>query len=458
MRLRPIHLYVVLLAGTAGWVLLHLDWQTFGSLPPSALRGLAVLSLVGILSEAVAFSDKRLRTSASNSSLVFLPMVAAVLLFGQAGAVLFMALTSAVVEFLFRRKGPVKATFNVSQFVVATAIAGWAFHAIGGTALEAPPRPESFDLQIVPAMVFGFVALAVNHLSVTIAISLTQKLPLKAVIGSFFTRVGGTVIYDVVVLPFAFVVALLFFSIGEVGFLLALAPLAFVRYAYQSHYRLIEANKDLLDSLVRAIETRDPYTSGHSMRVKDLASRIGSEYGLRQKALEELEAAALLHDIGKIEIRYEKILKKPSELTPEEMTIIQSHVTRGVEILTALSSVSKRVVVGVRHHHELWDGTGYPDGLARHNIPIYGRIIKLADAIDAMLSDRPYRKALSLDTVRAELNRFQGIQFDPALVKIVVDSELLEEHHQQMRLTETLAGADPDESVFSLVEEHHPSA
>jgi putative nucleotidyltransferase with HDIG domain len=452
MRLRPIHLYVVLLTGCAGWAVFHMDWATFVSLPPNALRGLAVLSLVGILSEAVAFSDKRLRTSASNSSLVFLPMVAAVLLFGQAGAVLFMAITSAVVEFLFRKKGPVKATFNVAQFVVATAIAGWAFHAMGGQALEAPPRPDSFDLQILPAMVFGFVALAVNHLSVTIAISLTQTLPLHTVIGSFFTRVGGTVIYDIVVLPFAFVVALLFFAIGEVGFLLALAPLAFVRYAYQSHYRLIEANRDLLDALVTAIETRDPYTSGHSMRVKDLASRIGSEFGLRQKALAELEAAALLHDVGKIEIRYEKILKKPSELTPEEMEIIQSHVTRGVEILTALSSVSKRVVEGVRHHHELWDGTGYPDKLSGESIPIYGRIIKLADAIDAMLSDRPYRKALSLDTVREELNRFQGIQFDPKLVEVVVRTDLLEEHHAQMRLSETLSEAANEGSVFALVD------
>jgi putative nucleotidyltransferase with HDIG domain len=452
MRLRPIHIYVVLLAFAAVWALASLDWGTFRSLPLSAFRGLAVLTLVGILSEAVAFSDKRLRTSASNSSLVFLPMVAAVLLFGQASAVLFMAVTSAVVEFFFRKKGFIKAAFNVSQFIVATAVAGWAFHAIGGQALEAPPRPDSFDLQIVPAMVFGFVALAVNHLSVTLAIYLTQSLPIKSIVGSFFARIGGTVIYDIVVLPFAFVVALLFFSIGDIGLVLALAPLAFVRYAYQSHYRLIEANRDLLDALVRAIETRDPYTSGHSVRVKDLASRIGTELGLRMRSIEELEAAALLHDIGKIEIRYEKILKKPSQLTDEERKIIESHVTRGVEILEALSSVNKRVVEGVRHHHELWDGTGYPDKLAGSAIPLFGRIIKMADAIDAMLSDRPYRKALTLEAVRSELDRFRAIQFDPHLVDVVIRSNLLEEHHAQMRIAQQLNDEGDSEDLFSVIE------
>ncbi len=377
-------------------------------------------------------------------------MVAAVLLFGQAGAVLFMGVTSTVVEVLFRRKGAVKAIFNVSQFIVATAIAGWAFHAVGGMALEAPPRPDSFDLQIWPAMLFGFVALAANHLSVTVAISLTQKLSLRKLASSFFSRIGGTVLYDVVVLPFAFVVALLFFAIGELGFIVALAPLAFVRYAYRSHYRLIEANRDLLDALVRAIETRDPYTSGHSMRVKDLALRIGAEVGLNQRASDDLEAASLLHDIGKIEIRYEKILKKPAELTPEERTIIQSHVLRGVEILTSLSSVNKRVVEGVRHHHELWDGSGYPDGASGEDIALFGRIIKISDSIDAMLSDRPYRKALTLEKVRHELLTFKERQFDPKLVDIVISSRLLEEHHQQMRLSQNIEEMRDSEESWNL--------
>jgi len=188
------------------------------------------------------------------------------------------------------------------------------------------------------------------------------------------------------------------------------------------------------------------------MRVKDLASRIGVELGLRQKALADLEAAALLHDVGKIEIRYEKILKKPSQLTEEERRIIESHVTRGVEILTALSSVNKKVVEGVRHHHELWDGTGYPDNRRGDNIPIYGRIIKVADAIDAMLSDRPYRKALSLDIVKYELDKYSGVQFDPKLVSIVATSGLLEEHHAQMRIAENLNGMLAENTVFRMTE------
>jgi putative nucleotidyltransferase with HDIG domain len=139
------------------------------------------------------------------------------------------------------------------------------------------------------------------------------------------------------------------------------------------------------------------------MRVSQLAQRIAEELGLNRMAVDQIANAALLHDIGKIEAVYTEILRKPDSLTPEERAIMESHVTRGVKLLRDLSSVPEEVVRIVRHHHEREDGNGYPDGLLAHEIPIGSKIIVLCDAVDAMLSDRPYRDALPLSAVLEQL-------------------------------------------------------
>jgi len=437
MKASPIRTYVLLTALAAAGCTFLLDWASFFALPNQALYGFGFLTILGIASEALAFSSKADR-KASTYSLTFIPLLAGVLLFGQVAAVLFVALTGAVAEAVLRRKEPLKTLFNVSQWVVAGTLAGWAFSGLGGVPLAASPGASVFDPQILPALAFGFVALLSNHVAVIVAVALTQRAPVTKILWQAAGRIGGTVLYDIFVLPIAILVAFLYFALGWVGLFVSLLPLLVIRWAYLHKHRLETANRDLLNALVKAIETRDPYTSGHAVRVQDLAVRIGTELGLGARRLDDLSAAALLHDIGKIEVAYERILKKPSALTSEERTIIESHVIRGVEILTSMSSLSQRVIEGVRHHHELYDGTGYPDGFSGNHIPLFGRIIKLSDAVDAMLSDRPYRKALSLDTVREELRLFSGRHFDPKLVLLLTQTDILEEHATQMRLAESL--------------------
>lgn len=423
------------------------DWDGFASLSAQDRWGLVALTFLGIASEAFAVSRKD-RDSASTASLTFLPLISACLLFGQAGAVLFICVTEAVTETLIRRKERLKATFNVAQAVVATAFAGWIFYLLGGEALALREGGDSFDPPVAAVLVFGLTALLANHAFVTLAVVTTRPTELRSVLLSSFSRIGGTVLYDIAVLPIALLVAYLYWDHEIPGLIISMLPLIFVRHAYGSKYRVELANRDLLDALVTAIETRDPYTSGHARRVQDLAARIGKELRLGPRRLEELKAAALLHDIGKIELVYENILKKPAALSPEEHKIMQSHVHRGVDILTSLSSVSARVIEGVRHHHELYNGQGYPDKLTGADIPLFGRIIKLCDAIDAMLSDRPYRQALTLDQVRSELCEYRAVHFDPKLVDIVVRTNLLEEHHDQIRLTKSLKeGADTGQSL-----------
>jgi putative nucleotidyltransferase with HDIG domain len=207
---------------------------------------------------------------------------------------------------------------------------------------------------------------------------------------------------------------------------IVLLPLLLIRYSYLSKLQLENANQDLLSVLVKAIETRDPYTSGHSMRVATLARMIAEDLSLGRKRIAEVERAALLHDIGKIDLIYASLLRKPYDLSIEERSLIQTHATKGADLLESLSSVSPEVILGVRHHHERYDGTGYPAGLSSHSIPIAARIIMLCDSIDAMLSDRPYRAALSVTRVRAEIVRCSGAQFDPEIVQVILQRNTLE--------------------------------
>lgn len=437
MTASPIRVYVLLTAMAAGICISQLDWASFATLPRQALSGFAFLTMLGIASEALAFSSKANR-QASTYSLTFIPLIAAVLLFGQVAAVLFITVTGAVAEAVLRRKERLKTLFNVSQWIVAGTAAGIAFAGLGGVPLARLPSTGTFDPQVIPALAFGFVALLFNHLAVIVAVALTQRAPVRKILWQAAGRIGGTVLYDVCVLPIAILVAFLYFALGWVGLFVSLFPLLVIRWTYLHKHRLETANRDLLNALVKAIETRDPYTSGHAVRVQDLAVRIGTELGLGAPKLDDLSAAALLHDVGKIEVAYEQILQKPSGLTLKERKIIESHVIRGVEILTSMSSLSQRVIEGVRHHHELYDGSGYPDGLSATEIPIFGRIIKISDAIDAMLSDRPYRKALPLSTVREELRLFSGRHFDPKLVELVWTSDILESHASQMRMAALL--------------------
>ena len=150
------------------------------------------------------------------------------------------------------------------------------------------------------------------------------------------------------------------------------------------------------------------------------------------KKQKEFETPALLDDIGKIESTYTDILSKPSGLTAEEREIIQSHVLKGVEVLEQLSSFSPEVIAAVRGHHERVDGKGYPDGLRGEQIPIGARVIKVCDAIDAMLSDRSYRRALTLEQVREQLVIYSGLQFDLDVVKAAIDGDVLEAHQAEI--------------------------
>lgn len=167
-------------------------------------------------------------------------------------------------------------------------------------------------------------------------------------------------------------------------------------------------------ALALAVEAKDPYSAGHSKRVGFYAMQIGQVLGFDDEMLRTLSDAGVLHDIGKIGIK-DEILMKPSSLTPDEWKIMQQHPLIGEAIVKPVRSLGK-VVALVRHHHERYDGKGYPEGLKGEDIPLGARILAVADGYDSMITDRPYRKRFSLEETKAELQRNAGTQYDPAIV------------------------------------------
>jgi putative nucleotidyltransferase with HDIG domain len=169
-----------------------------------------------------------------------------------------------------------------------------------------------------------------------------------------------------------------------------------------------------VEALASAIDAKDPYTYGHSKRVARFSTAICEEMGMSRKELREVELAAVLHDIGKIGTP-ESILQKPGRLTPDEMARIHEHPDKGAHILSNIMEF-REVVRWIRHHHEWYDGHGYPDRIAAEDIPLQARIITIADTFDAMTSDRPYRKGMPAEEAIRIMEENTGIQFDPAVL------------------------------------------
>jgi putative nucleotidyltransferase with HDIG domain len=169
----------------------------------------------------------------------------------------------------------------------------------------------------------------------------------------------------------------------------------------------------MLRSLSSAIEARDPYTRGHSLRVTTLAEAVARWLGWTESRLETLRIGGALHDVGKLTVPA-RILSKPGLLTPDELDAIRTHPAAGARLIEPIRSV-RTALPYVLHHHERWDGDGYPHGLRGAAIPVEARVLAVADAFDAMTSGRPYRQALSEQDALQELERCAGCQFDPEL-------------------------------------------
>jgi hypothetical protein len=273
--------------------------------------------------------------------------------------------------------------------------------------------------------VFAAVYFLVNASAVNTVVVLSSGRAFREV-WNLNTR--GVLVYDLGASVLAVMVAWLYtrfdvwVGFGSLGLIGIIVPIVAVRHVYGLYHQLQDSGQELLQVMVKAIEARDPYTSGHSLRVSEMSRAIAVELGLPAREIEQVETAALLHDVGKIHEEFAPLLRKEARLTPEETALMQTHSTKSADLVGIISKFRGFIQDSVRHHHERWDGQGYPDGLSGKTIPLAARIILISDTIDAMTTDRPYRKRLGLDVVIAELQKCKGTQFDPSLVEVTISS------------------------------------
>jgi len=413
MRNTKLNLYVSSLAVLAAALLWRSDW----SLPPepeALLNSVAAFAVLGFLSE-IAFL--RLPFANSTSSVAFIPYLASIVLLGPAWAMAIAGGTFLVSDAAVRRKPLIKIIHNTSKEIVAVGTAGLVYVTLGTRV-----SPGEFHLSVFPFAVAVSTYFLINIGAPATAIALESGVRLRE---SWRKLVGGSLLFDFMASPLALLLAFLYTEAQLWGIIVVTVPLFLIRHVYSVNLQIEQGNRDLLELMVKAIEARDPYTSGHSLRVSRIAGILARDIGLSGKLVELIETAAILHDVGKIHEEYALILRKPERLTPQERALINTHPIRSFELVRTISGFRGGVDLAVRHHHENWDGSGYPDGLSGRAIPVGARIIMIADTIDAMTTDRPYRAALTFDEVVAELGRYSGIQFDPELVEVLSRSQVI---------------------------------
>jgi putative nucleotidyltransferase with HDIG domain len=320
------------------------------------------------------------------------------------------AIASFFTEVFIQRRPAMKIAFNVPLLIVTVGAAGLTYYAFD----ESWTTTDSWRF-LVPLSTCGFVYYVVNTLSISLVIGLsTRKNPLLIWKQNYM----WTFFHVFAFIPLGAIIAMVYVSRGPWSVLLFVVPIFLARYTFKLYIDMKEAHINTVAALTSAIDANDPFTHGHSYRVSRYALHIGDAMGLSSRDLEILEYGALLHDIGKIAIQHD-ILLKPERLSDQEFLTLKQHPTIGADIVENLKFLKEAAVL-VRYHHEQPDGRGYPEGLNGDEIPIGARIILIADALDAMTSDRPYRQGLPIEKVVEQFEEYKGKQFDLEIASLTI--------------------------------------
>lgn len=414
--MRRANSFVALVSAAAGIAAVSLWFYAPPSQQPE-FGTLAVLAAIALTADFMTYLLPR----AARASLSFIPYMATVVLVPNFGALGAIVCTRVIAE-AAERKGPAKAIFNTAQLVLSYSLAICLYRAAGGVSLlglRALSTAQVTALVGLPMTLAYVVTFALNGFLVSCVIALSTN---GRTLQVWKENSAGTLGIDILASPLVFAFAVAFANFGPIIATLLWIPLLGVRLLNTTNLELAQTNRELLELMIKSIEARDPYTSGHSRRVREYAIKIAKILGLSPADIEKVGTAALLHDVGKIYDKYAPILLKQDRLTPEEWAVIKEHPADGANLVATMTRL-RELVPAVRHHHENWDGSGYPEGLKGEEIPLASRIIMFADTFDAMTTKRPYRGALGEEDVRGELIRYRGRQFDPEIADRLLASD-----------------------------------
>jgi putative nucleotidyltransferase with HDIG domain len=400
-----IALVVVAAVAVAGWAV------AFAEVEP-AIGGVAGLAFWAVIVALSASAPVRM----PNGSLVSVAIapILAVAVLGGAAAVAVVALLGSLEwrelkGFLPGSRSRVPwygVLYNQGAIVLPAVVSAFAYKALSGVGSDVS------GWQLASVLISGMLYFAINNGLAALAIGLREgRSPVAILAGNF--RQFGVMLAGLT--PVAWLMSTIYTVAGPVGILPFALPLYTTRSGYQKVVEIRDMFTQTVKSLASAVDAKDPYTAGHSVRVQVIAKDVGREMGCGEDELEALEWGGLLHDIGKIGIP-DAILLKQGALTRHERIVMNGHPVKGEEILRPVTKLAPELPI-IRHHHEWYNGSGYPDHLVGEEIPRLARIMHVADAFEAMTAARPYRMTpLTEEQALGELHKYTGVQFDPTVV------------------------------------------
>lgn len=409
------------------------------AIPAERWNAVFLLAALALVAEGLGL----LLPNSVTGSIAFIPYLALGLIVPNWIALCGIVSVRTLVEIASRRR-PLAAVFNIAQQTVTFSSAVLVYRLAGGESMAAANGAATLaDVTVqngIPALLAFALSFAVNSTLVFGYLAAKSDRSL----GEFWRdSYPSTILIEVLASPIVFLFAWVYVTWGAIAAAALWVPVLGLRQLQKNNLDLERNNNELLELMVKSMEARDPYTSGHSRRVQQFSIAIARALGLRPSEIDMVSRAALLHDVGKIHEKYAPILRKPGKLSPEEWQTMQQHPSDGSELVSTMSKLHD-IVPSIRHHHERWDGTGYPQGLAGETIPKISRIIAFADTIDAMTSERPYRRTLSEEEVRSEIVRCRGAQFDPEMTDKILSASI-------WRLLFTPASPENAKSPLTLV-------
>ena len=297
--------------------------------------------------------------------------------------------------------------YNHAHAVIPTVLAGVAYEAVAaGIGFSASPQT------LLAAVAGASVYLVTTTVLLALGLALREGHSVRSVLAGDVSVFAASILSYA---PLAWLMSYVYGTIGWWATLLFAVPLYTTRATYRRVVELREMFTQTVRSLASAVDAKDKFTSGHSERVQRIAVDIGREMRCSEKELEALEWGGLLHDIGKIGVP-DAVLLKQDKLNKEERIMMNAHPVKGEEIIKPVQRLAPELPI-IRHHHEWYNGSGYPDHLEGEQIPKLARILSVADAFEAMTAARPYRMTpLTAEQAFGELRKYSGIQFDPEMV------------------------------------------
>ncbi len=364
--------------------------------------GVAYWSVLALIAQAFPVRMPR----GAVVSVVTAPILAAAALGGPAAAAVVAALGTTEWRELRGRVPWYGSLYNHAEIAIPAVVAGAAFEFIAGKTFTATIP------SLAAAAVAGLVFFVINAGLASLVVIVRDRVAPTAVLTGDLRLVAGNLLG---MTPLAWLIAVVWLTEWWAVVLFAL-PLYSTRAAYQATVQLRDMFTQTVRALASAIDARDPFTAKHSENVQTIAVEIGRVMGCSEAELEALEWGGLLHDIGKIGVR-DDVLLKQDKLTRDERIAMNQHPVTGYEIIRPVTRLAPELPI-ILHHHEWYNGSGYPDHLVGEGIPKLARILHVADAFEAMTAQRPYRmRPLTKEQALAELRKYAGIQFDPAVLE-----------------------------------------